>query len=482
MNRVDRSIVSSGAALLLCLLMSTCGWTQAPHGGHAATIQQIEHLQRQLDELRINTAAPPSYPALYQETSLPAAAPPAAIVPTARATVANPPPEPAKYPDFKITGFFQLDAAYFGQSDESLATLGDIQDGAGFRRARLAATGNITQRGSYMMEFDMAQGQARFVDVWGQIKDTPLGTMRIGRFRQPFGMTELTGVRDLPFLERPTIFALAPFRQTGIMFSDTAFDERVTWATSGFRTISDNFGNVYGDDGGYGSAERLTWLAIDRGDCRILHVGVDHSYLDPARDQIQIASQDEVFLGQQPNFGPTGLSVLPIVNVPPFVNSGVLNIDHANLYNLESAFSLGRSLIQSEYRWAQLELSSGERATVHGGYVTIRYVLTGETIPYNRAGAAFGRIKPERPLDVANGQLGAWELAARLSTIDLNPLFGLSGVTGPTRRLNSMDLGVNWYWNANAKCQFDWINGSLNDPTLGDSVSNTIAARVQFDF
>ncbi|TWU47596.1 Phosphate-selective porin O and P [Rubripirellula tenax] len=247
------------------------------------TIEQFNRLQQQLDDL-VAGQAMASTPAV---------------------------PETKKsYPDFKITGFFQLDTAYFDQSDASVATLGDIQDGTGFRRARIAAVDNLTERASYQMEFDFAQAQARFVDVWGQIKDTPVGNVRIGRFRQPFGMSELTSIRELPFLERPTVFALAPFRQTGIMLFDTAVDEQMTWAVSGFRTLSDNFGNVYGDNGGYGTAERITALLIDRGDCRVLHVGLDHSYLNPGRDQIQYASQDEIFVGQQPNFGPTGLSVL----------------------------------------------------------------------------------------------------------------------------------------------------------------------------
>jgi phosphate-selective porin OprO/OprP len=332
------------------------------------------------------------------------------------------------------------------------------------------------------MEFDMAQAQARFVDVWGQINDTPLGTMRIGRFRQPFGMDELTSVRELPFLERATSFSFAPFRQTGVMFSDTAHDDLVTWAVSGFRTISDNFGNVYGDNGGYGTAERMTFLIVDNGDTGIVHLGLDHSFLNPARDQIQIASQDEIFVGQQPNLGPTGLSVFPIVGVPPFVNTGVFNVEHVNLFNVEGAVSLGRALLQSEYRWSNLSLPNGGDETVHAGYVTLRYALTGETIPYNRTNGVFGRIKPNCPVDVCRGNWGAWEIAARCSVINLNPLFGEPGVTGPTRRLTSVDVGLNWYlWN-NAKCQLNWVNGSLDDPILGDSVSNTAAARVQFDF
>ncbi|MEZ6153532.1 MAG: hypothetical protein R3C09_25815 [Pirellulaceae bacterium] len=68
-------------------------------------------------------------------------------------------PDEKKYPDYKITGVFQLDTARFAQSGESRLVLGDIQDGTGFRRARLAAVGNVSERGSYMLEFDLPQGQ-----------------------------------------------------------------------------------------------------------------------------------------------------------------------------------------------------------------------------------------------------------------------------------------------------------------------------------
>ncbi len=477
-------------AILICSgAVSSCAW------GQLSPQQQIDLLQQQLDQLRAQTSElDEGRPVTYQTSN----APPIAGAPTvpgnryfvrpakpASASVAYQPvaqPDEKKYPDVKITGFFQLDSARFAQSGESRAVLGDIQDGTGFRRARLAAAGNVSERGSYLAEFDMAQGQPRFVDVWGQIKDTPLGNVRIGRFRQPFGMAGLTSAREIPLLERPTAFALSPFRQTGIMLFDTALDERITWATSGFRTQSDNFGNVYGDDGGLGTAERLTFLPRDFSDSDLIHLGLGHSYIDPARNQMQLASQDEIFVGQQPNLGPTGLSVFPIVFVPPFVQSGVFNVDHANLFNLEAARSWGHTLVQAEQRWSRLSLPTGETATVQAGYITLRHMLTGEVIPYSRTGGVFSRVKPDAPLDISCGNWGGWEVVAQLSSINLNPLFGLPGVPGPTGRLESSSLGLNWYWWTNAKSQFEWVNGDLNRPGLGDSISNTFAARVQFDF
>lgn len=393
------------------------------------------------------------------------------------------------FPTVKVTGFFHLDAGLYNQDAVNRATLGDIEDGAGFRRARLAATGNVTERTSYLLEIDVAQSQARIVDMWMQFKETPVGNIRIGRYRQPFGMSELSGIRELPFMERPTSFALSPFRQTGIMLFDTALDERMTWAASGYRYPSDNYGNVYGDSGGYGLATRLTALPIDYGDSGLVHLGFDYSYNDPVgfddalkpnptRGRVQYASTNEFFMGQQPDLGPLGLSVEPIVGVPLFVNTGAMATNHTNLVNVEAAASWGRFLIQSEARWAQVELINGTTNTFPSAYAHMRYVLTGETIPYNRQTGVFGRIKPEHPADFWCGYWGAWELAARTSYIDLNG----TGLPGPGRRLTDVTLGINWYVSDHVKFQFNWIHSDLNDPTLGGSQAQTYAFRGQVDF
>ena len=384
----------------------------------------------------------------------------------------------AKYPNIRVTGFFQLDAGFYSQDVINRDTLGDIEDGLGFRRARLAATGEVAEGTSYIMEFDFAQGQGRFVDVWMQFADTPLGNLRIGRFRQPFGMAEQTSVRELPFLERPTAFALAPFRQTGIMLFDTAWDEHATWAISGYRHLSDNFGNVYADTGGYGLAARATLLPIDCGDERLVHLGMGYSYNDPGRDLLQFASTNEFFVGQNPNLGPGGLSVLPIVAVPPFVNTGPMPTERANLFNVEGALSLGSLLVQSEVRWAAVEQQGGETLTFPAAYLHIRYVLTGEMIPYNRTAGYCCRVNPNAPVDWHCGQCGAWEIAARVSYIDLNGV----GLPGPGRQLTDTTLGLNWYVNNHVKFQLNWIYSDLNDLTLGRSSAHVLTLRGQLDF
>ena len=100
--------------------------------------------------------------------------------------------------------------------------------------------------------------------------------------------------------------------------------------------LSDNFGNVFADTGGYGFASRFTKVALQWAEDRLVHFGFDYSYNDPGRGVIQLVSTNEVFLGQNPNLGPAGLSVLPIVGVTPFVNTGEIATDNAQFFNVES--------------------------------------------------------------------------------------------------------------------------------------------------
>lgn len=376
-----------------------------------------------------------------------------------------------EFPTVKLTGFFQLDTAYFSQDAVNQATLGDINDGLGFRRARLAAAGSVSDDVSYIIEFDIAQSQARFVDVWMQLNKTRFGNVRIGRYRQPFGMAELTSIRELPFLERPLTFAQSPFRQTGVMLFDSTADGTGTWAISGFRFLSDNFGNVFADSGGYGLVTRLTKVAAEWGEDRLFHVGFDYSYANPGRGLVQIVSTNEVFVGQNPNLGPAGLSVLPIDAVPPFVNTGVVPTDAIQFFNFESALAMGRMAIQSEVRWIHLNQAAGGSARLPGAYAQVRYMLTGEKIPYSREGGVFGRVVPSN--ECGNG---AWEVLARISHLDLND----ATITG--RRLTDFTVGCNCYWNKFTKFQFNWIHSRLNDVTLGDSTANAFAFRAQIDF
>lgn len=63
-------------------------------------------------------------------------------------------PSDPTFPTVRVTGFFQADAGWFHQDAANRLAVGDIQDGADFRRARLAAVGKVADNVGYNVEFD----------------------------------------------------------------------------------------------------------------------------------------------------------------------------------------------------------------------------------------------------------------------------------------------------------------------------------------
>ena len=203
---------------------------------------------------------------------------------------------------------------------------------------------------------------------------------------------------------------------------------------------------------------------------------MDYSFNDPSNDQTRFQNTPEIFVGEN-----AGNPVLPGVpaSIPPFVDTGVLNTRNQNLYGLEAAAAYGPLYFQSEAYWSVVKLlNNGGTNTYPGAYAQARYILTGERLPYKKKAGVFGRVVPNQNASFATGGIGAWELAARYSYIDMNGV----NQPGPGRLLNDMTLGLNWYVNGFTKFQFNYIRPWLTDPTLGRSTANIFALRTQIDF
>jgi len=382
----------------------------------------------------------------------------------------------ANYPTIALGGFFQADWGWFDQDAVNLATVGDIQDGADFRRARLNTHGDAWENVGYMVEFDFAfSGRPSFMDVYMELRDLPLlGAVRIGQWRQPFGMDGQTSVKELTFLERGLPFAFLPFRQIGLGFHNHSQDENMTWAASMFRFPTDTFGGNVGDNGGYALATRVTALPWRNEDgTRLLHFGAGYSFGDPANDKVRYRNQPEFFVSET-----GGADLIPAgvpTSVPPFVDTGSIATTNFNLFATEGGLVLGSLYLQSEAIYALVNQTGGPNLSFSGAYAMAGYFLTGEVRPYNRKTGVFGRVKPLNNFGSGSGY-GAWELATRWSYIDLND----KNIAGG--RLNDVTLGLNWYLNPRTKFQFNYIHAFLDSPAFGESDADILAWRGQVDF
>ena len=424
--------------------------------GDSDIAARLNALQSQIDSLKSN------------------AGPSAGLAPgRARTTDIVRPEDAIKTPSFpviKLTGVFQADAGWFAQDTANINEFGNIQDLAGFRRARLAAVGDVAENVSYIIEMDFAfPGRPNFMDVWLDVHDIPvLGNVRVGQWRQPFGMDVLTSVRELTFLERSLPFAFTPFRQVGAGFHDNNHEKTVTWAASVYRFPTDNFADAFGDKG-YGMAGRVTALPIEQDDGRFLvHVGGDYSLNRPSTTVVRYRNSPE-FGG--PFGGPTGAAP----SVPFFVDTAAIPASMSNLFNAEAAVVCGSAYAQSELTYAVVSQQGGPTLTFPGMYVQAGYFLTGEVRQYNKTNAVLGRVTPNCAFGKDRG-CGAWELASRWSYLNLND----ANINGG--QLNDYTLGLNWYLNTYTKFQFNYIHAFLKDAVVGRSDADIVALRAQLDF
>jgi phosphate-selective porin OprO/OprP len=429
------------------------------------------------------------------------------------------------FPTHKITGFLQVDTAYYSQTPKNIATVGNAQDGTGFRRARFAVNGKVAEFTTYQLEVDFAAaGRPSFFDNYVEQGNLPFfGEVRAGQFLQPFSVDAMSGFRNLAFLERSLPFlAFVPFRRVGIMASNATDDDRTHWAYSVYRTGGYNdaplgdsrFATDFGNIGGYSFSTRVTHLlyfdefAEDR---YLWHIGFSYNYSQleannspgsgaagnagTRQPYYQARVNPEFYLGYpdlSSSFG-TGVNGTPI-----FADTGKYQAQNFNLFGLETVYQYGAFSCQTEYMATVVDSVVGP-VFYQGGYAEVMYRLTGEHRGYDKKLASFKNPIPFAdfiPLkrDGIRGW-GAWGLAARWSVVDLTNPSKLDGhyynsanntFTGTSKAgngvLNDATLGVNWYVNQHTKLQFNWIHAMLDNTAKGFSSAELFVSRVQVDF
>lgn len=381
----------------------------------------------------------------------------------------------AARPTFRPLAFIHLDDYSFGQDTLNRATVGDIPDGAAFRRAQAGFQGEykVTE---YRFVMDFAQpGRPTFLDVWGAVNDLPLlGQLKIGHFFEPFGLDRLTPARFMTFLERHLDDqAFSPIRSPGIQAQNQYADDHGVWTLGVFRSRTDQFGDAVTDTGDWAVTGRLTalpWFDEPSGGRYFLHLGTAHSYRRTIDHLLALRAQPEARLG----------AATP--NVPFFVDTGLIASDQHSLHEVEFACGLGSLYFQAEYTFASIDQLGGPQLWFHGWYAQAGYFLTGEHRPYNRTAGVFDRVTPFTEFFRVRGHdgvcqgWGAWELAARLSYLDLTS----ANIGGG--ELTDLTVGLNWYLTPFMKLQANYIHAFLDPAAVPRSGADIFGMRFHYDF
>jgi phosphate-selective porin OprO/OprP len=155
---------------------------------------------------------------------------------------------------------------------------------------------------------------------------------------------------------------------------------------------------------------------------------------------------------------PGGNGVVRFRDRPEIAVDSIRLVDTGNIaarsYHLlagEVAGVWGPVTAQAEYLRVGVNRSAPGLSNVNfdGGYVALSYFLTGESRSYKDG--LFGRVKPKNNFSAKDGGWGAFELAARFSTINLDDNDILGG------EQDNFTLGLNWHFNPNTRLQFNWV-------------------------
>ena len=537
------AITIAATSLSAALFGEAHAQSAGPEAEIAALKQQLRLMEQKLDKLQKQTAA--NTAAAKANTAAAAANTAAAATATANAkadakvSVANAAAYPVKgqiapsdavvkMPNNRptictaddqncvsIVSRVHFDAGGYDYRPNTAATTPQrLDNGVNVRRARIGVIGKFMEDWNYALVYDFGGASDGFGSTasaggvavgflpGGALSGIENAYLSYTGFK-PFGgklaieggvmdltytLDEATSSNDIVFMERAaagiaaTNIAAGDFRSTfgGRWYTDRFWaGAYVTGPATGAIHSASSI-NPPGTTEQLGSIVRVAGQIVSGKDYS-LHIGGDAEWL--------IKPPHNLIAGTQT----LTLSDRPEVRIDPttLVSTGAIaGVSGAQVYSAEAAGTYGPLFFQGEYFWFNVDRNAfGPLPSLkfQGGYAQAAYVLTGETRRYNPASAAYLGIVPANPFSLTGGGWGAWEIAGRVSTIDLNDqLAAANGVAGGRQTIYTAAL--NWYVNRNVRFMFDYLHGdvakqiSATNAGIAGSKFDAFAMRTQVAF
>ena len=352
--------------------------------------------------------------------------------------------------DFKmqVGGRLMIDTAVY-DDDHS-----DINNGTEIRRARIFVAGEVYDDWKYKSQVDFAGNDVTIKDAYIRYTGFDAANITVGNFKEPFSLEELTSSKYITFMERALPNAFAPSRKMGIGVNHVG--DKLTVAGGVFADSVDADNDTEGSNSneGYGVAGRVTFAPLKE-KTRVVHLGGSVEYRDPSGNEVRYRERPESHISNQ-----------------RLVDTGTLEVDDTTTWGLEAATVLGPFSLQGEYVGVSVSNKHESDADFNGWYAFASWFITGESRKYKNG--VFDRVKPKSI--VGKGGHGAWEVAARVSKIDLND----ADVEGGEE--SNFTLGVNWYATPSIRFMANYVNVSDHDKGDVSDEPAVFQLRAQIDF
>lgn len=325
----------------------------------------------------------------------------------------------------RVGGRIQADAATYSED------LRNQNDGTEMRRARLFVQGKLWDAWKYKLQYDfVSTGSSGIADAYIQYSGLPW-KVTVGHFKQPFSLQNMTSSKYITFTERGLPHLYTPGRAIGVGVGRGGKN----WSLNA-GLFGEGIDGASGDeDEGFALTGRATYAPI-LSEQQHLHLGASLSYRDSG-------SIDSLSFSDRPESHVTNVKE---------ISTGSFNAD-SNLRTVaEAAYTYGPFSLQSEYYYVDIDRDSSTLSDLDfsGYYVEGSWFLTDDMRNYSASNGSYGKIKPNSV--VGKGGIGAWQLAMRFSSVDLND----ADITGGDAQ--NFSLGLNWFATNNIRLSANYVN------------------------
>ncbi len=363
----------------------------------------------------------------------------------------------------RIGGGIHFDGRFYTGDEAQLGT-----DTFGLRRARPFLIGTLARNFDFAFVPDFAGGVAVVQDAWVDARFTPRFRVKVGKFKEPFGLERLVSALNLLFIERALPTALAPNRDIGVQLHGELAGGVVGYAAGVFNGVPDG-GSVDLDvNDGKDLAGRLWLQPGRRGQSKALkNLGLGFA--------VTHGNQD----GTLPTYKSGGqLTFFSYA-------AGASAYGSRTRLSPQASYTYGPVGLIAE--WVSSEQEVRRNATTpsvrleHTAWqATVAVALTGEQ-------DGPGTIKPKKSFAPGKG-LGALELVARVNGFDVDEATFSAGLADRSRsasRVRAWALGLNWYLNRNLKESLSYERTTFTGGAANGGhrpAENALFIRTQFFF
>jgi phosphate-selective porin OprO/OprP len=377
----------------------------------------------------------------------------------------------------RFQGLIQADGRFYAGSGDSNHSYVSAVNASGqaplasqfvLRRVRPILSGTLYHNFDFFIQPDFGGNAAVIYDAYLDIKPSKVANLRVGKFKTPLGLDRLQTDSYLTFAERGLSADLIPQRDSGLELY------------GGF------FGNALTYQAAFTNGEADSASAPDS-DANNAKEGILRIFTQPFKNTA-ITPLQKLGIGVAGSY--TGDSnALPTFKTAAgqeqfFAYNAISFNGEQSRLNPEANYYWGPLGVYGEYTQTSQVAQTGRlktRLTNDAWQGAVSWVVTGED-------ASYTGVTPKKNFDLQAKTWGAWEVAARVQQLQIDPetfRLGFANAGASASRATAYTLGVNWYLNKFVKFVADyeetWFKGG-NGVNGNRPVERVIDTRWQLAF